>query len=91
MLMMKAEFAIIRAEFTSRFDTIKRRLDSLENASVQPPTPTPTPIIVPIIIPIIEPSFTTIKPILFRADEVGYFNPDLDADEGDIVTIGKDL
>jgi hypothetical protein len=91
MLMMKAEFAIVRAEFTSRFDTIKRRLDSLENASVQPPAPAPAPIIVPTIIPTIEPSFTTIKPILFRADEVGYFNPDLDADEGDIVTIGKDL
>jgi hypothetical protein len=32
------------------------------------------------------------KSIPFQADEVGYFNPDLDADaKGDIVTIGKDL
>jgi hypothetical protein len=91
MLMMKAEFAIVRAEFTSRFDTIERRLDSLENASVQPPAPAPAPAIVPTIIPTIEPSFTTVKLILFRADEVGYFDPDLDADEGDMVTIGKDL
>ena len=91
MSMMKAEFAIVRAEFASRFDTIERRLDSLENASVQPPAPAPAPAIVPTIIPTIEPSFTTVKPILFRADEVGYFDPDLDADEGDMVTIGKDL
>jgi hypothetical protein len=87
---MTAEFTSVRAEFASRFDTIERRLDSLENASTQ--APAPTPVIIPIIVPIIEPSFTTVKLMLFRADEVGYFNPDLDANtKGDIVIIRKDL
>jgi hypothetical protein len=62
----------------------------LQAARIAPaPAPAPAPAIVPAVTPAIEP-FTTIKSIPFRADEVGYFDPDLDA-EGYIVTVGKDL
>jgi hypothetical protein len=68
-----------------------------ENTSIQAPAPAPAPapIIVPTIVPVVTPTFepsASFKSIPFRADEVGYFDPDLDADaEGDMVTIGKDL
>jgi hypothetical protein len=51
---------------------------------------TQVPAITPAVTPAIEPSVTTIRSITFRADEVGYFDPDLDSDR-DMVTIGKDL
>jgi hypothetical protein len=82
MLMMEGMRSDI-ISINGRLNTIKRRLDSLEDASSQAPAPTPTP--TPIVTPTIKPS-ASFKSIPFRADEVGYF-----ADEGDIVTISKDL
>jgi hypothetical protein len=76
-------------QLTSRFDTLEAEFAELKAAQVtQPPAPAPAP--APAITPIIEPS-ASFKSTPFRADEVGYFDPDLDADEGDMVTIGKDL
>jgi hypothetical protein len=64
---------------------MERRLESLEDALSQAPT---TPVFTT---PVIEP-FTAFKSIPFQADEVGYFDPDLDADaKGDMVIIRKDL
>jgi hypothetical protein len=89
---MTSRFEAVEA----RLDTIEYRLGSLENASIQAPAlapalalaPAPAP--APIVTPIIDPS-TSFKSTPFRADEVGYFDPDLDADKGDMVTISKDL
>jgi hypothetical protein len=70
-----------------------RRENTLIQALALAPAPAPViiPIIIPIVTPVFEPS-TSFKSIPFRADKVGYFDPDLDTDaKGDIVTIGKDL
>jgi hypothetical protein len=86
MSMMEAEFASVRAELAEQ----KQQIAELQAAQI-PPAPAPTvtqaPTIVPALTPAIEP-FTKSTP--FPADEVGCFDPDLDAD-GDMVTIGKDL
>jgi hypothetical protein len=79
-------------QLTSRFNTLEAEFAELKAAQVtQPPAPALALALAPAITPIIEPS-TSLKSTPFRADEVGYFDPDLDADaEGDMVTIGKDL
>jgi hypothetical protein len=99
---MTSRFEAVEA----RLDTIEHRLGSLENASIQAlalapalapalalaPTPAPTPPApAPIVTPIINPS-TSFKSTPFRADKVGYFDPDLDTNtKGDMVIISKDL
>jgi hypothetical protein len=78
--------ATIQASLDSRFQALESEIAELKAAQViQPPAPAPA------VTPAIEPPFT--KSIPFRADEVGYFDPDLDETqgEGDMVTIGKDL
>jgi hypothetical protein len=78
----------------SRFNALEAEVVQLRAAQViQPPAPAPAivPAIVPAVTPAFEPS-ASFKSIPFRADEVGYFDPDLDANaEGDMVTVGKDL
>ena len=90
MLMMEGMRSNI-ISINGRLNTIECRLDGLENASAQPLAPAPA--IAPIATSTIKPSFTTVKSMPFRADEVDYFNPNLDETqgEGDIVTISKDL
>lgn len=84
--MMKAEFAGVLGELAQQ----KQQIAELQAAQIAPapaPTATQAPTIVPVVTPATEP-FTKSTP--FRADEVGHFDPDLNAD-GDMVTIGKDL
>jgi hypothetical protein len=81
--------ATIQAGLDSRFQALESEIAELKAAQVTQP-PAPAPAITPAVTPAIEPS-ASFKSIPFRADEVGYFDPDLDADDGDMVTIGKDL
>jgi hypothetical protein len=89
--------ATIQASLDSRFQALESEIAELKAQAAQAtqaPAPALAPAIVPTIVPVIttpaiEPS-ASFKSIPFRADEVGYFDPDLDA-EGDMVTVGKDI
>jgi hypothetical protein len=94
--------ATIQASLDSRFQALESEIAELKAQAAQAAqatqAPAPAPALAPAIVPTIIPVITTpaIKPsasfksIPFRADEVGYFDPDLDA-EGDMVTVGKDI
>lgn len=84
--------ATIQASLDSRFQSLESEIAELKAQATQAHAPALAlaPVIVPAITtPAIEPS-ASFESIPFRADEVGYFDPDLDA-EGDMVTVGKDL
>jgi hypothetical protein len=88
--------ATIQASLDSRFQSLESEIAELKAQATQAHAPALAlaPVIVPAIVPAIttpaiEPS-ASFESIPYRADEVGYFDPDLDA-EGDMVTVGKDL